>query len=81
MEIVSNSTLTEYEILVEIWYSLQILFTQYSEIEIAIKYLYIGEWGYVCDLEGLAIDIQSSTTNVTIEEVIEISGGKFLPVV
>jgi hypothetical protein len=67
--------LTEYEILVQIWYSLQLLFEQYVEIEVAIQYVYIGDWGYVCDLQGLAIDIQTATTTITIEEVITIVGG------
>jgi hypothetical protein len=72
INIVEDSSLTEYQILVEIWYSLQILFEQYQEIEVAIQFLYIGDWGYVCDLEGLALDLQTEFADITLEQVIEI---------
>ncbi|KAI6170609.1 hypothetical protein M3Y97_01133400 [Aphelenchoides bicaudatus] len=74
VEIVQNSALTEYQIIVELYYSLQLLFVQYPQIEVEIQYLYIGEWGYVCDLEGLVIDIQTATTTISIQQVITISG-------
>lgn len=72
LTIIQDSSLTEYQMLVKVWYSLQILFEQYQEIEIAIKFLYIGEWGFICDLEGLALDIQTEFAEITLEEVIKI---------
>lgn len=78
LTIVENESLTEYEILVQIWYSLKILFQQYTVIEQAVKWVQIGEWGYCFELEGLAIDIVSvgSNTEISIEETftIDVSG-------
>lgn len=74
MDIVERPGISEYEALVEIWYSLQILFEANIEIRKKVEFLYIGDWGYVCELEGLSITIQSSTTEITIEESITIGG-------
>jgi hypothetical protein len=79
IQIVQNSTLTEYEILVEIWYSLQVFFVQYPQVEVAIQFLYIGDWGYFCDLEGTVIEIQSTTTVVSTQQIITIGGGGSCP--
>jgi hypothetical protein len=75
-EIVDNDNFTDYEKLTKVWYSLEILFEEHETIETKIKFLYIENWGFVCDLKGLAEDIQTETTTITIEEVIEIKGCK-----
>jgi hypothetical protein len=72
MGVVEMPGLTEYEVLVEVWYSLKTLFEANVEIKKKIEFMFIGDWGYVCDLEGLAITIQTATPDVTVQESITI---------
>ncbi|KAI6216258.1 hypothetical protein M3Y95_01289600 [Aphelenchoides besseyi] len=80
INIVQDQSLTEYQILVEIWYSLSAFLEINYEIESIVKYWYIESgsfsWGYVFNLEGLAIEIQSnsSCTEISVEEVITLEG-------
>jgi hypothetical protein len=75
IEIVANPELTEYQILVEFYYSLQILFEKHIEIKKHIEFKFVGDWGFVCDLEGLALDIVTVNVEITITQVITIVGG------
>lgn len=71
MELLEMKGMTEHEILVEFWYRLQMFFEANIEIKKKAEYLYIEGWGYVRELEGLSLTIQSSATlSVTVEGTI-----------
>jgi len=70
--IINGGLFTEYEILVKIYYELEALYVEYPEIKLKMRWIKVGEWGLLGELEGLALDIQTSEVEITISQTIEI---------
>jgi hypothetical protein len=78
IQVIRNNSLTDDQKLTETWYFLAYSFDLNPVDRDIIRFWYLEDWGgYVCDLEGVVIDIQNGRTEITLQKVIQLIGGKW----